>query len=324
MRQFSFLLSYFFCMLTDDFEGIDCVADFQCEQWFGRCNHQTKKCVLGKTTSEVEDDYLQCYISRMSSSLEEYLRLNVLPADTASAPSDSEIFFLGLKSASLVNDCVATNEPLDIFLRSWYVWDGTIACKADVLGLPEDDADAVNAICPPGHCLGTSCKQSAAQCYTRCEVHYVFHPSSESECSASSTVCPVSGLPAGDNCEGNYCVYCPGGEDEECIYVPGDQDYCENTVACELENGEVVFGLTEGECAAQTGYCSNDCPGESCRSLDGLYGACLATVSSETLCLDFNSISGVDAVWYEDICIVSSESLSCTEVLSFFFVAFAL
>ena len=55
---------------------------------------------------------------------------------------------------------------------------------------------------------------------------------------------------------------------------------------------------------AQIGSCSVDCPGESCRSLDGLNGVCLATVSSETLCENLNSISGVDAVWYEDtICV---------------------
>ena len=71
------------------------MADFQCEQWSGKCNHQTKKCVLG-TTSEVEDGFLRCYISKMSPSLEDYLRLNILPEEASFASRDSEIFFLGL------------------------------------------------------------------------------------------------------------------------------------------------------------------------------------------------------------------------------------
>ena len=298
----------------DDFKGIDCVADFECEEWSGRCNHQTKKCML-ETTSEVEDAYLECYISKMSSSLEEYLRLNVLPPEVAeSASRDSEEFFLALKVAALVDDCVATNEPLDIFLRSRYVWTAPIACKARVLDLPEDDVEGINAVCPDGNCLGTFCRESSASCFRNCEPSYVFHESSESEC--LSTVCPVAdGLP-GDECVGTYCLYCPGGEDEDCIYVPGDQEFCENTVACELGDGGVVFGLTDEECDAQTGSCSVDCPGESCRSLDGLNGVCLATVDSETLCENLNSISGVNAIWYEDsICVVNAETLStCTEV----------
>ena len=304
--------------MTENFEGIDCVADFECEQWSGRCNHQNKKCMLGGTTSQVEDAYLQCYISKMSSSLEEYLRVNVLPPEAASQPRDSEGFFLGLKSVARVDDCIAIDDPLDIFLRSRYVWTASDACKANILGLSEDDVESANALCPPGYCLGTSCRQSTAQCYRACEPRYIFHPSSELECSLSSTICPVTGLPG--ECEGSYCVYCPGGEDEEgCQYVAGDQDFCENTVACELLDGSVVFGLTEGECDSQTGSCSVDCPGESCRSLDGVYGVCLATVSSESLCNSFNSFSGVDAVWYEDtICVISTQSSSsCSEVFQF-------
>ena len=249
------------------------------------------------------------------------MRLNVLPPEAVSAPRDSETFFLGLKSAALVDDCVAMNEPLDIFLRSRYVWTASVACKANILGLSLDDVEGVNALCPPGSCLGTSCRQSSAQCFRLCEPIYVFQESSEPECSSSSTVCPVSGLPPGDDCEGNFCLYCPGKEDEDCIYVPGDQDFCENTVACTLEDGELLFGLSEEECAAQTGYCSIDCPGESCRSLNGFSGICLATVSSETLCEGLNSIFGVDAVWYEDsICVLNAENFSTctTEVFSIF------
>ena len=298
------------------------MVDSQCEQWSGRCNHQTHKCELA-TTSEVEDAYLRCYISKMSSSLEEYLRLNVLPPVATSEPGDSEAFFVGLKSAASVDDCIATNDPLDISLRSRYVWTASVACKAGILGLPADDVEGVNELCPPGYCLGTACKQSPEQCFVACEAHYALESSSESECTSSSTACPVSGLPGGE-CAGSYCAYCAGGEgDEECQYVAGDQDFCENTVACELKDGSVVFGLSEEECDAQSaGYCSVDCPGESCRSLAGSNGACLATVSSESLCDDLNSFSGVNAVWYEDtICIISSgvDEVTCDEVSFHFF-----
>ena len=307
---------------TDKFEGIDCIADSDCEQWSGKCNHQTKKCVLG-TTPEVEDAYLRCYISQITSSLEDYLRLNVL--SSSSAPLDSEEFFLGLKSAATVDDCVALEDPLDIFLRSRYVWTVADDCKAFILDLDSEnvDVDSVNALCPPEYCLGTSCRASNAQCYFACGPLYVLHESSESECSSSSTVCPVSGIPGGE-CEGSYCVYCPGGDEEDCQYVEGDQDFCEKTVACELEDDSVIFGLTEAECNEQTGYCSVDCAGESCRSLAGLAGVCLATASSsDTLCEDLNDISGVEAVWFDDtICVISAESESTCAQVSFVFFFF--
>ena len=311
---------------TGVFEGIDCVGDFECEQWgSGRCNHETKKCMLG-VTSEVEDSFLECYITKMSPSLEEYLRLNVLPPKAASAPVDSQDFFVGLKLAATVDDCVAMDDPLDIFLRSRYVWTALLDCQANILGVPEDEIEVINALCPPGYCLGTSCLQSTAQCYNACEPQYVLHESSESECSSSPTVCPVSGIPGGGECgeAGSYCVYCPGGggndDGDDCQYVEGDEDFCKNTVACELKDGSVVFGLTETECNEQSGYCSVDCPGASCRSLDGLDGVCLVTVSSETLCEDLHHIFGVDVVWYQDsICVISSPSQTdCAQVFFFF------
>ena len=102
--------------MIDVFEGIDCVSDFECEEWSGRCNHKSKKCML-ETTSEVEDSFLECYISSMSPSLEEYLRLNVLPQEVASSPVDSQEFFIGLKSAATVDDCVAKNLLSLLFLK---------------------------------------------------------------------------------------------------------------------------------------------------------------------------------------------------------------
>eukprot|EP00008_Paramoeba_atlantica_P010747 CAMPEP_0201480978 /NCGR_PEP_ID=MMETSP0151_2-20130828/5324_1 /ASSEMBLY_ACC=CAM_ASM_000257 /TAXON_ID=200890 /ORGANISM="Paramoeba atlantica, Strain 621/1 / CCAP 1560/9" /LENGTH=1727 /DNA_ID=CAMNT_0047862983 /DNA_START=164 /DNA_END=5347 /DNA_ORIENTATION=+ len=317
-RQLESVIRYCFneVGLGDKFDGVDCVADSECEQWSGRCNLQTRKCVLG-STSEVEDDYLRCYISKMSPSLEEYLRLNILSPEPASQPRDSEAFFLGLKSAASVDDCISPTDTLDIFLRSRYVWFARNSCKAEVLGVPPDDLEAINELCPPGYCLGTACRQSTEQCFRFCEPLYVLESSSEDECTSSPTICPVSGLP-NDECEGNYCVYCPGGDGEECQYVPGDQDFCENSVACELGDGHsVVFGLSEEECLAQSGYCSVDCPGESCRSLDGLFGACLVTVASENLCDDLNTFPGVESVWYEDtICVINAEDQATCDELS--------
>ena len=320
---FSLVFNLIFQNESGKFDGANCATDSECDQWSGNCNHLTGKCELG-TTPEVEDAYLRCYISEISSSLEEYLRLNVLPPEAASAPRDSEEFFLGLKSAATVDDCVAPNDPLDILFRSRYVWTARDSCKATILGVPEDDVEAINELCPPGYCLGTGCRQSTAQCFRQCEPIYVF-ASSESESECTSVVCPVSGLPDGSDCEGSYCVYCPGGEGEECQYVSGDQDFCENSVACELMDGSTIF-VTKEECDAQTGFCSVECPGESCRSLAGLDGVCSATVSSETLCVDLNSISGVEAVWYEDsICVITAEDeATCDEVKPFylFFLSF--
>ena len=173
-------------------------------------------------TEETEDAYLRCYIERMSPSLEDYLRRLILPPEL-SGPRDTEEFFLELKAAATVNDCIAENEPLDIFLRSRYVWTALISCQASVLGLAEGDVEGIQALCPSGYCLGTACRQSTAQCFRFCEPIYKYFPSDESECIESSTICPITGLPG--ECEGSHCMYCPGGEEEGCQYVSGDQDF---------------------------------------------------------------------------------------------------
>jgi len=301
--------------LGERFNGIDCLTDFQCDSYGGKCNHETQKCVIG-STHHVDDAYLRCYIGKMSSSLEEYLRVNVLPSSVASRPSGSEEFFMALKEAATVDDCISINEAMDISMRARYVWSASSdACKARALGVPEDDTDLINELCPDGYCLGDSCRQSTAQCFVACEEKYVYSPSSESDCSLAATSCPVSEIPGG-GCDGDYCVYCPGGEDEDCQYVSSDEGLCGSTVACEMNDGVVLFGLTEEECNAQASYCTVDCIGESCRSLDNLYGVCLATVGSETACNNVNDIDGVEAFWYDDaICVVSTDREStCAEL----------
>ena len=190
-----------------------------------------------------------------------------------------------------------------------------INAKLKFLGFLKDDTDQINELCPDGVCLGEACRQSTAQCFVSCEPRYEFTPASEADCLSGGTGCQVSGIPGG-GCDGEYCVYCPGGDTQECQYVALNQGDCESTVACELDDGSVLFGLTEEECNDQSGYCTVDCPGESCRSLEGIFGVCLASVGSETACNNLNSIGGVEAVWYDgSICVISTDTEdSCAQV----------
>ena len=109
----------------------------------------------------MEDAFLHCYIDRMGSSLEDYLRRTVLPPSLDNYTKDSQTFFEKLKKAASVNDCVSEYNALDISRRSRYVWAGSsLECEAQVLGLTlPDDVEQVMEECPPGVCLGTSCRQ---------------------------------------------------------------------------------------------------------------------------------------------------------------------
>ena len=98
----------------------------------------------------------------MTSSLEDYLRREVLPSSSIrNAQRDSDEFFEALKTAATVQDCVVPGNPLHIEKRSRYVWDSeTNDCKATVLGLTlPGDLDELNVKCPAEICLGISCPQ---------------------------------------------------------------------------------------------------------------------------------------------------------------------
>jgi hypothetical protein len=123
-------------------------------------NFHTGRCVLN-SIDQAEDDFLNCYIDRMGSSLEDYLRRTVLPSSLSNYSKYSTEFVNALKLAASEDDCVSEYNALDISRRSRYVYDGSSdQCKAEVLGLtlPEDYAK-LNAECPSKYCLGTSCRQ---------------------------------------------------------------------------------------------------------------------------------------------------------------------
>ena len=95
----------------------------------------------------------------MSSSLEEYIRLNAFPADFTES-SDSPLFFEMLKQVASKTDCVNPHNPLDLSKRERYVYDADFPlCKADAIGLDASQLDLLDELCPPGLCLGDFCRQ---------------------------------------------------------------------------------------------------------------------------------------------------------------------
>ena len=58
--------------LTENFDGMKCDKDEECEECNGVCSMSTKRCQI-KSTDEVERDFLTCYINSMDTSLEDYL-----------------------------------------------------------------------------------------------------------------------------------------------------------------------------------------------------------------------------------------------------------
>ena len=95
----------------------------------------------------------------MSSSLEEYIRVNAFPAGFTE-PRDSPLFFEMLKQVSSKIDCVNPHDPLDISKRERYEYDADFPlCKADAMGLDGNQLDRIDELCPPGLCLGDFCRQ---------------------------------------------------------------------------------------------------------------------------------------------------------------------
>jgi hypothetical protein len=108
--------------------------------------------------AEVENAYLECYLEKMSSSTEYYVRYQILPNPMESAARNSSEFFLAVRAAAAVPDCVDQSAALDITQRTRYIWKGTsLQCQIEALGLPNEGANAaavVDALCPPQYCLG--------------------------------------------------------------------------------------------------------------------------------------------------------------------------
>jgi len=114
-------------------------------------------CTLPSLTN-VENSYLQCYLSKMSSFTEYYIRHQILPDPMESYARNSSEFFLAVRSAASVGDCVNPLSPLDITKRTRYVWNGiSVECMANVLGISNSTDMTeylVESICPPQYCLG--------------------------------------------------------------------------------------------------------------------------------------------------------------------------
>ena len=75
-----------------------CDSDEDCTNWLGTCG-STGYCDL-PTLSVVEDQYLTCYINRMSSVTEDYLRREVLGRELENAPKSSPEFYDAVRLAA--------------------------------------------------------------------------------------------------------------------------------------------------------------------------------------------------------------------------------
>ena len=142
---------------------------------------------------QVEDQFLTCYILKMSSSEEFYLkflfclsnnfylsenmkektehnfkeinfllfnRRNILPANAINYPKTSPEFFQALKQAATVRDCVDPENPLDISHRTRYKYEASdLGCFTEKLGFQyPEELDLALAACPTSSCLGTFCQ----------------------------------------------------------------------------------------------------------------------------------------------------------------------
>ena len=99
----------FFCFLSILFQ---CAQDSDCPS--GICNRYLGTCAL-PDYQETEDSFLNCFISRMSSLTEEYLRENVFPEskDLEIAARESPEFLAAVRAAATHMDCVNTENALD-------------------------------------------------------------------------------------------------------------------------------------------------------------------------------------------------------------------
>ena len=186
---------------------------------------KSKTCALPPLSS-VGDSYLKCYLSKMSSSTEYYIRHSVLPDPLSSFSRDSPEFFSAVRLAASAADCVNPSSALDISKRSRYVWEAdSIQCMRDALRLNNASKvtdEMVLELCPPQFCLGflydficfilihfdsdTTCLMPGDQCYALCATSFEFEPSSEANCSEST--CPLENA----NCNNqDVCAYCNDG-----------------------------------------------------------------------------------------------------------------
>lgn len=138
------------------YEGIPCSIDSDCGSFLGICDMIHNVCSL-PSLSVVEDAFLNCYISRMSTSTEYYIRHNVLTDPLSNISKNSKEFFDAVRLAASQPDCVNSLSPLDLTKRSKYVWEGSsIECMAGALNLSNttNATEEVMNLCPSRYCLG--------------------------------------------------------------------------------------------------------------------------------------------------------------------------
>ena len=88
----------FLCLFSEGFVGIACRSDKDCANWLGTCG-SGGFCNL-PALSTLEDQYLHCYINQMSSTLEDYLRREVLSKELDEVSKTSPEFFEALRLAA--------------------------------------------------------------------------------------------------------------------------------------------------------------------------------------------------------------------------------
>jgi len=291
------------------FRGIPCSEDSECDSLRGICYQNY--CVVSPL-EEFEDQFLACYIRKMSSSTESFLKANILPPKVADFPKTSPEFYEALKEAATVRDCVNPENPLEIAHRTGYAfttWNR--ACLTELLGLSyPEDVDEALTICPPEMCLGSFCQKSMTGCHELCYDRYDYvEATDEPKCVTENS----------GECTGSYCLYCPPNGDLPCMEVPGieDQASCDSAIACELPDGSIDFTLTESECRETDVQCTTECAGESCESIGNMKGVCYAfDVDSSVSCELYGSENSVVTEWYQNsLCVLDAVSSqdSCSQ-----------
>src|SRR3989338_2441255 len=118
-----------------NFQGLSCFQDQDCNLTsLTGCDLLTYTCLI-TNQSAAEETFLKCYIERMDSFTEQWLRSNVLNSSTISRNSTE--FFIDLQNAASVSDCLGIS-LLDWDARSQFRLDLdpiirclTTACQID-------------------------------------------------------------------------------------------------------------------------------------------------------------------------------------------------
>lgn len=278
--------------------------------------------------SVVEEQFVRCYIDRMSSITEDYIRRRVLPERLGSVDKDSEEFYLAIREMARDADCVNENNAFDVGYRRRLLLLDRYAELSNPICV-YDEYLCAYASCPLRYnCLSLSCRMANnLGCSSTLQVTKGIMQSSEATCPTDEGICSFENVNLEACLEGrNVCGYCrerelgESGEDEACIALPEvmSQQECSATVACELPDGTVTTASSEEECRSSHGECSVPCEGFSCKSNNGITGVCyIASAETQSECLSAGEVATFTAVWENDeICALSnvSSEADCNQV----------